>query len=51
MTWHDQIVINDRDEEVTWHRVGCPIACAISAVDFHLSEEGYVARLGSPDAI
>ena len=44
MAWSepsDQIAINDRDEEATWQRVGRSIARAISAVDLHLSEEGY----------
>ena len=47
----DQITINDHNEEATRQRVGRPIVRAISAVNLHLSEEGYVARSGSPDAI
>ena len=47
----NQIVINDRDEEATWQRVGRPIARAISIDDLHLDEVGYVARSGSPDVI
>ena len=47
----DEIAINDRDVEATWQRVGRSIARAMSTVDLHLGEEGYVARLCSPDAI
>ena len=32
----DQIVINDHDEEATWHRKERPIAHEISTVDLHL---------------
>ena len=46
----DQIAINDRGEEATWHREERPIARGLSADDLHLSEEGYMARSGSPDA-
>ena len=46
----DQIAINDRREEATWQREECPIARGFSAVDLHLSEEGYVASSGSLDA-
>ena len=46
----DQIAINDRGEEATWQREERPIACGFSAIDLHLSEEGYVARSGSPEA-
>ena len=46
----DQITINDQERDPTWRIVGRPIAREISAVDLHLSEEGYVVRSGSPDA-
>ena len=46
----DQIAINDRGEEATWQREERPIARGFSAIDLHLSEDGYVARSGSPDA-
>ena len=36
---------SDRDEEATWQRVGRPIVRAISVIDLHLSEEGYVAKI------
>ena len=39
----DQIAINDCGEEATQHREVRPIAGGFSAVDLHLSEEGYVA--------
>ena len=45
-----QIAINDRGEEAEWQCEECPIARGISTVDLHLSEGGYVANLGSPDA-
>ena len=47
----DQIAINDRDEEAMWQRENCSIARGISTVDLHLSEEGYVAKSGSPDHV
>ena len=46
----DQIVINDRGEEATWQREERPIARGFLVVDLHLSEEGHVAKSGSPDA-
>ena len=46
----DQIAINDRGEEETWQREERPITRGFLAVDYHLSEEGYAAKLGSPDA-
>ena len=46
----DQISINNRGEEATWQREERPIARGVSAVNLHLSEEGYVAKSGSPDA-
>ena len=36
---------------MTWRIVGCPIAREIKAVDLHLSEGGYVAKLDSSDCI
>ena len=35
---------------MTWRIVGRPIMREISIVDLHLSEGGYVVKLGSPDA-
>ena len=35
---------------MTWQREERPIARGFLAVDHHLSEEGYMARSGSPDA-
>ena len=46
----NQIAINDRGEEETWQREERPIARGFLAVDLHLSEGGYVAKSGSPDA-
>ena len=43
-------VINDRGEEVTWQHEERLIARGFLAVDLHISEEGYVEKLGSPDA-
>ena len=45
-----QIAINDRAEEAKWQCEECLIARGISTIDLHLSEGGYVANLGSPDA-
>ena len=45
----DPIAICDQGEEATWQRKKRPLACEISTVDIHLSEEGCVARSGSPD--
>ena len=46
----DEIAINDRGDEATWQREERPIARGFLAVDLHLSEGGYVAKSGSPDA-
>ena len=46
----DQIAINNRGKEATWQHEEHPIMRGFSTVDLHLSEEGYVARSGSPDA-
>ena len=45
----DQIAINDRGEEATWQREERSITRGFSVVDLHSSEEGYMARSGSPD--
>ena len=46
----DRIAINNRGEEATWQREERLIARGFSAIDLHLSEEGYVTRSGLPDA-
>ena len=47
----DRIVINGQDKEATWLHVERPIVRAFSAVDLHLSEEGYVVKLDPSDHV
>ena len=52
MTWRNlERPIDNQERDATWRIVGCLIAREISAVDLHLSQEGYMAISGSPDAI
>ena len=43
-------MIDDQERDATWRIMGRLIVREISVVDLHLSEEGYMATSGSPDA-